>query len=309
MAAIVFGVAGSLPEPWEPPTNPWVGLDMTWTGYDGTLWSLTNPSTGSVMLPGLRGWTMPPITHFKDEFASVDGTRWRGFNVGEREVFWPIQIYTNQSSQEWLAWDSAFWRTMNPGEVGTWRVIQPNGESRSLRLRFANDGTGEFQIDPAIRGWTNYGITLYAEQPFWAGDQIDSPLFDASAGSTPFYTSSPSVLAISPGNTLSEASILNPSDVPTWPIWTLTGPFTAASVSIGGKALTVPFSLSAGQKLVINTDPTAQTAMVGSTDRIMELSSRSFTPLPANSTVPLGISMTGTGTVSLSFTPLYYRAW
>lgn len=309
MAAIVFGIAGGVPEPWEPPVNPWVGLDMTWTGHDGTVWSLTNPSTGTVMLPGLRGWTMPPINHYKDQYASVDGARWRGMSIGEREVFWPIQIYSNQGSQEWLDWDSAFWRTMDPRETGLWTVIQPNGKRRSLRLRFKSDGTGEFQVDPAIMGWTNYGITLDAEQPLWVGEQVTSEPFDASLGSTGFYPVSGSVIAISPGNTLSSAAISNPSDVPVWPIWTLTGPFTAASVAIGGQSLTVPFSVADGATLIINTDPTVQTAKVGSTDRILDLSSRAFAPVPVGENIPLGISMTGTGSVSLSFTPLYYRAW
>ena len=305
MAGITYG---ALPAPDSQPTL-WTGLDMVWNGWDGSIWSLTDPIHGSVMLPGVRGFSMPPVEHFKDDYASVAGSRWRGYRVGEREVFWPIQIYTDAGSQAWIERDRAFWNTMHPGKTGIWVVRQPNGNSRSLTLRFKDDGTQEFAVDPVMIGWTNYGITLTAEQPFWEGQPIRAS-FQTGAGSNFFGGSGAPPFNISPANTISTAKLDNPGNEPAWPTWTIVGPFSSFSLTVDGRTVaSSTITASAGQSLVIESDPTKRSAKLNGVDVMGQITSTGFAPIPAGTNVNMSLALTGTGSINVSFIPLYHRAW
>lgn len=281
----------------------WAGLSMTWTGWDGSVWSLSDEQFGTVMMPGVRGLNMPAITHYTSASPNVPGARWRGHTAEAREVFWPIQIYSDIGSVDWLARDRAFWKTMRPEKTGTWTVIQPDGRSRSLRLRFQDDGTQTFDTDPAIVGWTNYGITLTAEEPYWAGPS-ETRAWQAG-GAAQFFPN----LVISPGGALDTAQANNPGDVEVWPVWEIHGPVTNATIGVNGRNITIPFEIEAGEVLTIDTSPRVQTAMLGAVDRTEDLGVVDFAPLPPDQITPLSLSMTGTGTITVTVTPLYLRAW
>ena len=299
MGGIVFG------EPFEPPAPPvsWTGLDMTWTGWEGSVWQLSSPVDGTVMMPGVRGLTMPAVVHYTSTHASVPGARWRGHTVAAREVFWPLQVYTDAGSTEWLDKDQKFWRTMRPDKTGVWTVKRPDGQTRTLTLRFVDDGTHAYNIDPAICGWTSYGVTLTAEQPYWAGPTETGSW---AGGSAPQFFPT---LTIAPGGTLATAQLNNPGDVEVWPVWRIYGPCTNATVGLNGRTITIPFTLNDGEMLEIDTAPRAQTAMMGAVDRTGELTGVDFAPLPADQRTTLALSIAGGGRITATLTPLYLRAW
>ncbi|MGZ4659697.1 MAG: hypothetical protein ACXVYB_00290 [Arthrobacter sp.] len=287
--------------------NPWPGMSMLWTGYDGVVWDLTSGRDGVCMLPGVRGLTMPQIAHHKSVTASVPGANWRGSSTQEREVFWPIQIYHNVSSEEWVARDRAFWATLQPQRTGAWTVVQPSGERRNLTLRFRDDGSQAFNTDPVMAGWSNYGITLDAEQPYWEGTAVTKTWKVGSP--TPFFGTSTGIVTISSGMEATTAKITNAGDVETYPVWTLKGPLSSASLSVGGRAINVGFDIPSGSTLTIDTSPSALTAMMGSTDKIKGLASSDFAPIPVGKDIPVTLAVVGTGSVTVTFTPMFYRAW
>jgi hypothetical protein len=287
---------------------------MKWIGADGSEWTLSDATDGTVMMPGVRGMAMPPIVHHRAVHASVPGARWRGLHVDVREVFWPLQVYTGAGSDAWVIKDRAFWQTMDPQQTGTWVVTTPDGQTRSIELRFADDSQVTFDHDVVLDGWSAYGINLVAEQPFWEGDSVTgawratspAPFFPASGGPG---------LTISSGGDLTEAAIKNPGDVETYVVWRIYGPITSAVVGINGRNITVPFTVDAGKVLEIDTSPTAQTAMYGSvggaltTDKTGLLTNIVFAPLPAKKTSKLSLTAVGGGSIEATFTPRYYRAW
>lgn len=307
-------VFGALPEPPTPPVL-WTGLAMKWKGADGSEWTLSDSSDGTVMMPGVRGLNMPPLVHHRTAHASVPGARWRGLHVDVREVFWPLQVYSDLSSEAWVEKDRAFWKSLNPEKTGTWSVILPNGESRSLKLRFTDDGGMTYSHDAVKSGWASYGLQLEAEQPFWEGTEIvsgwqegvDVPFF--SGGGGPAF-------AISPTGTFSKAEAENPGDVDAWPVWRIYGPATSATVGVNGKTITIPISITAGQYVRIDTNPTAQTALHFATngnvisDKTGLLTGVNFAPLPpGKSKLTMTQASTGGGRITATFTPRYYRAW
>lgn len=299
------------------PPRPWVGLQMTWTGWDGSVWNLTSAAEGAVMLPGLRGLSMPPIVHYSSVYASVPGARWRGHTVDAREVFWPIQLYHDAGSQGWVDRDRAFWKTLRPEKTGTWTVKLPSGAERHLDCRFSNDGDHTISHDPVLQGWSNYGITLTAEEPFWRGAPLTREW--NSGGSLPFLPAATGEnYTISPSATLDSSAMPNPGDVDAYPVWEVHGPTTSAQVGVAGRNITIPFAVEAGQVLVIDTAPTQQSAIlytlsgasrINPVDKTSQLGIANFVPVPADSVTTTTLSLSGAGKVSLILTPLFLRAW
>lgn len=319
--AVVFAA------PFIPPVPPrsWIGLDMSWTGWDGSVWSLTSASDGAVLMPGVRGLTMPPVTHYSTSYASVAGARWRGHNIESREVFWPLQIFADNSSQDWIDRDRAFWRTMRPDKTGTWTVTQPDGSSRSLTCRFVDDGQQAFNTDPVAVGWTNYGITLRADSPFWRGTDVRRE-WTAAAPTGKFHQTTPGNGVVKIAGTSvtnpSSTTLSNPGDVDTYPIWEVIGPVDFATVGVGTRTITIPFAVAAGKVLIINTAPTSQTATLynytgtgtsrvlsGAVDKTMSLTNVDFAPVRAESATSFTVGGQGAGRLSMTLTPLYLRAW
>lgn len=332
---IVFG-APSTHVP-GPPAELWPGIKMTWEGYDPkvgstTLWDLTNNTQGLKLLKGVRGLGRGESKFYEDTFAGIPGSRHRKAVKGPREVYWPLRMYTNAGSQQWLDLDSAFWRTLNENRTGIWRVKQPSGEVRSLQLRLVSDGDPVTETDPSIIGYQAYGVTLKANQPYWEG----TPVRNRWKASPPVeWQGGPGVMNVSSSSDLATATMLNAGEVDAYPVWMVVGPTTEVEVGVGGRKVEIPFPVPAGHAAVVDTRRTAQTCyvyeisaeaqlraendpsadlvigldLVNPVRRTQDLGMRNFAPIPAGGRRQLSLAMSGTGMVKASLTPLFERAW
>ena len=295
--------------------SQWVGMTPTWTGFDGSVWSLSDPGGGVVLTRGgIRGLSMPPVVRFTPASSpALHGTRNRGFRVDERDVFWPLYVWSTVGSADWVAKDRAFWATMRPDQTGVWSITAPDGSARSLTCRFKEDGNNAFDMLPGRVGWAVYGVSLVAESPFWMGaptvrswrsDPVLFPPYPVPGAGSQY------VLYLSSGRTLANATARNSGDVEAWPVWTIAGPFTSAAVGVAGQQVVVPFTLAAGQSVTLNSDPSAFTATrEDGTDVTGQLGQTQWSSVPPGSDVPLSLSLTGTGSVTMTLTPKYLRAW
>lgn len=301
------------PRPFGPAVD-WSGATSTWTGWDGTEWALSDPASGVLLVGDVRGMAMPKLERYVSVSPARAGSRRRGTRIAEREVFWTLGVYSGDGSQAWLDYDRAFWSTMHPDQPGVWSVTQPDGTTRRLACAFLDDGDASFDRNPSTLGWQVYGVTLIAEWPYWAGDPItrswsdtaSQPFFGGNSGGgfgPPFY--------ISAGNTISSARMPNPGDVDAYPVWTISGPTTSVTVGVGDATITYAASIASGASITIDTHPDKRTVVDQSgVDRIGNLSSSvAFAPIPAGSSVDLSLAMTGTGSVSASIEPQFFRAW
>jgi len=316
----------------------WSGFQaMTWTGADGSQFDLLSPDSGTLLMAGARGLNMPSLTDYTSESPALDGARFRGSRTNQREVFWPLLVYSDAGSQAWVEYDREFWNSLRPGQVGLWTVTHPNGDTRTLRCRFKDDGGQSYDVDPSLVGWAAYGITLVADQPYWEGAAVtrtwkaSQPVsfFGGGTGGPPF--------TISPGSTLAKATMPNPGDVDAYPMWVLTGPIDIASVGLSGKLTQYQASIASGRSVVIDTSPDQQrvveiasppdpdsggpdvgsqewldwisAAMSTGTDRVLNLGSVAFNaPVSPGRSVSLSLSMVGDGTVTAAIVPYYFRA-
>lgn len=313
---IVFGV----PKP-VPPAPPvlWAPGQHTWTvGTDS--WDLSGGNQGIRMQAGVRGLGMPEFTIYDDSSPAVSGSTYRGHIALPRDCTWPIWVFNNTSSEEWLKTDRRFWATMRPGMTGVWTYVARDGVTRSLTCRFTSDNGKTFDDDPGLFGWQPYMISLRANDPFWHGPRITKS-YGGGVEDTPFFgpLATPGAPSYFIGGQfqLATGTVSNPGDEPAWPKWTLYGPFTAAAVGIGGNSIEVPFTVADGAWVYIDTDPTIRTAMHGTgtpssstgTDRTADLGLVKWGSIPPGSNIALAMEMTGTGRIRIEIEPSYHRAY
>jgi hypothetical protein len=284
-------------------------MPLTWTGFDGVEWDMTDRASGVLIMAGARGFGMAPHTHWRSKSPAVPGARWLGAVGDEREVFWPIKVWHDGGSREWVERDRAFWATLDPQKTGTWTITHPDGQRRHLTLRLADDGDPSFDTLPALMGWARYGIKLTADDPFWAGDVIRRSW--AAGSSSDFFNGSSKAPSfhISSANALATATLTNPGDVDAYLTWTAHGPFTSVTVGVDGSTVVAPVTAAAGDTLVIDTNPEVQAAFLNGVDVTAQLTSSDFVPLPPGEDVSLSLALAGTGYIETAFTPRYYRAW
>lgn len=290
--------------------SPWGKLRHTWTGWDGSEWDLSRPAGGVFLLAeGLEGLGMPDFTNYTTSSPVVHGTKWEGWLATGRKVFWNIGIYNNQGSNEWIALNRAFWRTLRPGKTGVWTIHLPTGEKFSLTLRLASPGSIAMDRDPVQHGWKSYGIELFPEQPFWeakpvvkqwgSGKQV--PFLGPDDKGPPFH--------VSRSTTLGSATLTNSGDVESYIQWTITGPTLSVTVGIGGENTVVPFPVPDGKKLIIDTDPRNLIAELNGVDVMNQLTEFNYPALQPGENIKLSLEMETGGvnadraSVEARFTP------
>ena len=301
----------TMPEPVVAGANAWMALRPTLTSYDGHRWDLSDPSGGVVLMHGgSRGWAFPAIDRQSRVSPSLAGSRWRRFRVMERDVFLPLQISSSISSAAFVALEDAFWAMLRPDRTCTLTVTLPDMSQRNLTCRVSSDGSQQFDMLPVRFGWANYGLQLVAERPYWQGYAVTQTYVNEANPRPPYPTSTDNyVLWLGAGSTLASATIRNPGDVEAYPKWLLSGPFLSASVGIGSQLVVLPFALTAGQSVLLDSDPEALTATrEDGTDVTTQLGDARWSSVPPGN-AGLSLYMDGLGSVQLTMPTSYLRAW
>jgi hypothetical protein len=283
-----------------------------WEAWDGSNWSLSDDSSGIVLMRDVRGLGNITIEHHRDEHESLAGSRWRDFRALNREIYLPIRLFSDGTSEDWVEHNRAFWKTMRAGKTGWLHIIHPNGEHRRIKARYDKGGEEAMLIDPAFFGWANYGIYMTAEQPYW---EAAEPIGDTWGSPEPVYFFGGGA---SPGNAppfgitdekdVSTATITNPGDVEAWPKWIYRGPATSASVGVAGEVVEIPIELLEGESITLDLNPYEQSAIrENGTDVTDDLGTFDFSPIPAGEEVALDVTLVGTGggSIELQLTPLF----
>lgn len=277
-------------------------------GADGSEWNLCE---GPVrLMPGVIGLEEPEAALYVDEYANVDGGLFRGWRTKPRNVALPVQIET-ETPEEFLQVRNAWHKALGtPADSVTWRVAPPGQDERTLDMRFVPLGSYSRDADTGLSLSETYPLVFTAPDPYWKGEPIEY-LWFTQTGTFPNALAGPYALNIAPGSTVASASVTNTGDVPTYAIWRLDGPFDAgAQVGIGTEIITVPFSMTAGQYLIIDTRPTQLKAYDHTgARRTADLGTREFATIPPGQDVALNLAFTGTGSISVSITPSFFRAY
>jgi len=242
--------------------------------------------------------------------AATHGTRWRGWRAADRTPIIPLEFEDAADLVGQVREFVAGIVPEQPGQQGNagcvMTAILPDATRWQLGMQLVGDGDITVDSDPDEDGTLNI-TTSWDADVFWAGP-VWSSTWQAAAPASGSWLLGPGgggVARLSAGHTLSTASATNAGDVRVWPVWTVAGPCTWLSVGVGDLQVSGSVTLGAGESLVIDTDPEdGQMAVHSSgadwTDRLDEVG---FAPLEPGLN-QLAVTMTGTGTVSMSFRPL-----
>lgn len=299
-------ISGGTAEP-----SPWGRIKHLFHGWDGSVWDVTDGRDGVFLMPeGIEGMGMPDIQNYTFNSPVVHGVEWEGWRATGRDCHWVIGIFED-SSIEWLAQVKAFWKIFRPGKTMRWEIVLPNGDHFNLIVRFKGDDSSVYARDPVRLGWAIYGITCFAEQPFWEGtpvsylfeprDTENDDFFGPTGVGPPFYIGSSSQADIE------TATLNNPGDVETYAKWTAYGPFTTASVGLNGAVVNLT-PADADDVFIIDTNPRNLTATKNGVDVMASLGEFDFAPIPEGEDVELSLGMNGAGRIIAEFTPLYLRS-
>lgn len=298
---------------------------MTWHVPNVGTVDLLDPSDDGVMLlrDGVRGLNMPPVDRYTSRSPAVPGTRWRGFQTQERSVFWPTLVWTPNGADLWHEYDEGLWATLRPDVVGEWEVVTDRAGTRRLQCRWTGDSDHSYGQDPLKSGWAIYGVELVAEQPYWCGEIISASWGKAAGDGRSFLPGPP--FWIGSSATVDAAELHNPGDMPAHIVWVVDGPATTAQVGFrrftswadGEEEATIdiPFPIAEGDRLVIDTRPTAQTAVLEAadgtfTDRTGDLGAQAvFAPIPPGDEATLMLNLAGDGSITAELEPLFWRAF
>lgn len=313
------------------PPDPWRGVTQRWEAPDGSVWTISGPVAGGVrMMPGVRGLTEPEREVFVDEPAGISGGVWQGFRDLPRDVYWPVSVYRDTDSAGWLEYDAAWARSLDPELPGRWVVEHANGTSRYLLVRMIGDGDPAWDFSPGLIEWASYGIKGVAVDPYWRGATVTRTWSGAVDSGETFVGAGGPPFTISEGSTLASAEVTNVGDITAHPVWWVQD-VASAELTIAGRSIEVP-AVADDKLLVIDSDPREFSAVeidaptAGLTaveraawvdarvpagvDRSIELGDGTlWGEVPARSTTQLGIEMSGTGEVTVTFIPRFRRAW
>jgi hypothetical protein len=188
--------------------------------------------------------------------------------------------------------------------------------SRTLSFRLDEENDFVPVKDPSLKSDTSTRCTASPTAPSGPASPTTATFPYQGTSTTNFFgggsgTKGP-LFYISAANLLNTASISNPGDLPAYPVWTIQGPLSTATVGVGNATITLPFPLQSTDVVVI--DAQAQTITDGQGNSLwpfMGYQEVSFAPVPPGDLVPVAAGMSGGAagaSISLTLTPLYRRA-
>jgi len=286
---------------------------VTLKGIDGSVWNLNDVTSAALLVGGLGGLHLPPATNRWTTTARRSGRRWKDVVNDARKFTMTVRVGDPappfRTGDDWRALDSLFWKALSTESLATLTV-----GSRSLPFRLDDDNESEFPKDPALLGKAVYSIACIADKPEWLGATQTATYTFAADSTTSYYGASQgppfTISAPTFGRT---ASISNPGDLASYPVYRIVGPAASAVVGVGNDLITLPFALQAGQQVVIDTE--AQTIVDGTGTNLwpqMGSAAVAFAPVPAGGQVPIHVGLSSATTASfitVTLVPRYRRAW
>lgn len=237
---------------------------IVWTSPQGVSIDLTDEAAGyGVLANGTRGLRSVTYEITSGRYAGLDGETVHAIRAEANRPSLGLMVSAN-SEAEFRTRARGLVRAMRPtAGAGTLAVSNETGETRTLRCYCADGMAGDEAVDVTLPGsWWKLILHLYAPDPWWRGPE---QVVDVGLGApTSFFPITP--VNLSSSSVEGTFSVdLSDSDAPSFPVWTVTGPGNSLILTnlTTGRAITVNVPLSAGQTMVINTQPGEQSVRRG----------------------------------------------
>lgn len=264
-------------------------VDMSFTllgGNGDSIW--LDGSDGFYLTTGFRGLGIAATNVRIDESAG-DGGTWRSTTRGIREFDLPIVVLGSdradvESKLRRLAAALA-------DRYGTPYLVAQysDGTKYSIEVHYTGGAETTFGSE-ANETFCRWVITLQAPDPYWT-----------SSAAVQFSLANPSTargllprldqLQVQNSAILGSFSVENPGDVDAFPVWTIDGTSTSATITLGSVGFSYTETIATGTKRIINTR--AGTVVDGSgTNKYAYLAAapKLFAIPPGSSTISVTIS-------------------
>ena len=257
-------VPTALPE--APPGVPWPTrineMPTVWfTDPAGLVTSFSDWANGWVLQPGAKGLDMPAYNFTQDESPGIDGYAIRQVRAGGKEIALPSAFWADDSRAAYLTRRRTLIRSVNPKRGdGTLTVTQADGTARTISARYTSGLEGDESLDAAGARWCMGVLTFACPSPFWLGAEVTTEWRAAVSGT--FFPFLP--LTVGNSQVLGSVTVDNDGDDNAFPIWTITGPATAVSLTnvTTGEVLVLTHTITVGDTIVIDTRERQQTALL-----------------------------------------------
>lgn len=241
----------------------------TWESAQGETVILTDWAAGNYVTPIGEGASSPSYDVIADEYAGVDGSTVQAIRVPARTM--TLGLYVDAPSKpEFRAKARRLVHLLRPkAGIGTLTCSTEWGESRSLACYCTGGLEGDMALNVGGSGFSwRMVLRFYAPDPWWYGPE--QPVNFGLGAPTSFFPFFP--LRLSPSQVQGEFTVdLSGADVPSFPVWTITGPGTSLLLTneTTGRSIEVAASLSAGQTMVIDTRAGQQSVRRGDGTNLM----------------------------------------
>ncbi|MFG3136134.1 phage distal tail protein [Streptomyces sp. NPDC048211] len=304
-------VPGEPQPPWEWPPRLVEMPTVAFTDPGGRVTTLTDWENGWVVQPGSKGLDMPGYAITQDESPGIDGYEVRQVRAQGKTISIPIAFWANDSRAAYLARRRSLIRSLNPKRgPGTLTLTQPDGAARTIGVRYSDGLEGDESLDAAGARWCISVLTFSAPSPYWLGDAVTQEWATAAGGD--FFPFLP--LTVGDSQVLGEVTVDNDGDDDAFPVWTITGPATAVTLTneTSGQTLVLTRTITGSDEIVIDTRERRQTALLnGVTNLWPNLSTdSSLWPLEVD-TNQLSLTVAGSTSatqVSMTYQPRYLAA-
>jgi hypothetical protein len=217
---------------------------------------LNDRANGLRVLKGIEGLNAPDFQLVTSTTPLLDGEQLDDVYALSRDIFLPMMI-SGRTEGEFRERAAALISDLFPlrGQ-GMFEVAQPDGKRRRVPVIYVDGMRGTEGITDGGQTWWKFGLKLRALNPWWLGDTI-TQRWAQEAEPVTFLPITPR--RVNPSAVLGQATINNPGDVETYPIWRLTAPATGVTLTRPdtGEYLGIAASMPAGSTLTINTNPRA----------------------------------------------------
>lgn len=234
---------------------------VSFTDPAGAITKFSDWSNGWVLQPGAKGLDMPAYAFTQDESPGIDGYAIRQVRAGGREVALPIAFWADDSRAAYLTRRRTLIRSLNPKRgLGVLTVAQSDGTARTIGACYSAGLEGDESLDAAGARWCMGVLTFACPSPFWLGDEATTEWRSAVSGA--FFPILP--LVVGNSQVLGSVTVDNDGDDDAFPVWTITGPATAVSLTnvTTGEVLVLSRTITVGDTIVIDTRERQQTALL-----------------------------------------------
>lgn len=228
---------------------------LFWQDPDGNQYNLLDPTKFYVPAPGIQGQYGLPMEVVSFEAIGIPGDFEQYIQVKPNDIRMPFLILGDTPAGVEQAMREIRKATRPQRGHGLLQHGSLDGQTRQLSCieigRFRDVGSKT----PSM---IQTGLIFRAADPYWQ-DQADIVTTLSPSGTSTFFQNPFLPIHLSPSSTSGSFSIENNGDVECWPKWIITGPGTnpVLTNTTTGEVLTLTITLTAGQILTIDTNPSA----------------------------------------------------